>query len=91
MLPDLIGTSFVKQIDCAGYPVDLTKDVRSTLVQASENGEIPGLVDRIVVSNSGLPYRDVNEPLPDVIDASGPFAALIPSTIIASVNSIIDS
>ena len=38
---------------------------------AAEN---PGLVERLVISNTGLPWRDLTEPLPDVIEASGPFA-----------------
>lgn len=36
--------------------------------------EQAGLVDRMVVSNSGLPWRDMTEPLPDDIDATGPYA-----------------
>lgn len=35
---------------------------------AAEN---PGLVDRMVISNTGLPDRDPAEPLPDVIEAAG--------------------
>ncbi len=38
---------------------------------AAEN---PGLVERLVISNTGLPWRDLAEPLPDVIEATGPFA-----------------
>ncbi len=38
---------------------------------AAEN---PGLVDRMVISNTGLPWRDVTEPLPEVIETTGPFA-----------------
>ncbi len=38
---------------------------------AAEN---PGLVERLVISNTGLPWRDPAEPLPDVIEATGPFA-----------------
>lgn len=38
---------------------------------AAEN---PGLVRRMSISNSGLPWRDLDEPLPDVIEATGPFA-----------------
>lgn len=38
---------------------------------AAEN---PGLVNRLVISNTGLPWRDPAEPLPDVIEATGPFA-----------------
>lgn len=38
---------------------------------AAEN---PGLVDRMVVSNTGLPWRDIGEPLPEAIEATGPFA-----------------
>ena len=38
---------------------------------AAEN---PGLAERLVISNTGLPWRDLTEPLPDVIEASGPFA-----------------
>jgi haloalkane dehalogenase len=38
---------------------------------AAEN---PGRVARMVISNTGLPWRDIAEPLPDVIEASGPFA-----------------
>lgn len=36
--------------------------------------EQPGLVDRMVISNTGLPWRDITEPLPDDLDASGPYA-----------------
>ena len=35
--------------------------------------EVPDRVARIVCSNSGLPVRDPDEPLPDVIEAGGPF------------------
>lgn len=38
---------------------------------AAEN---PGLVNRMVISNTGLPDRDPAEPLPDDIEAIGPFA-----------------
>lgn len=38
---------------------------------AAEN---PGLVDRMVISNTGLPDRDPNEPLPEAVEATGPFA-----------------
>lgn len=38
---------------------------------AAEN---PGLVDRMVISNTGLPDRDPAEPLPENIEATGPFA-----------------
>ncbi|MCP3857619.1 MAG: alpha/beta fold hydrolase [Actinomycetia bacterium] len=38
---------------------------------AAEN---PGLVNRMVISNTGLPDRDPAEPLPDDIEATGPFA-----------------
>jgi len=38
---------------------------------AAEN---PGLVQRMVISNTGLPDRDPTEPLPDIIEATGPFA-----------------
>ncbi|MFZ4811817.1 MAG: haloalkane dehalogenase, partial [Ilumatobacteraceae bacterium] len=38
---------------------------------AAEN---PHRVARMVISNTGLPWRDITEPLPDVIEASGPFA-----------------
>lgn len=38
---------------------------------AAEN---PGLVNRMVISNTGLPDRDPAEPLPDTIEATGPFA-----------------
>lgn len=38
---------------------------------AAEN---PGLVGRMVISNTGLPWRDVKEPLPEVIETAGPFA-----------------
>jgi haloalkane dehalogenase len=37
---------------------------------AAEN---PGLVERMVISNTGLPWRDPAEPLPDDVEASGPF------------------
>jgi haloalkane dehalogenase len=36
--------------------------------------EQPGRVARMVVSNTGLPWRDIDEPLPDVVEASGPLA-----------------
>jgi len=36
--------------------------------------EVPGLVNRMVISNTGLPDRDPAEPLPDNIEATGPFA-----------------
>jgi haloalkane dehalogenase len=35
--------------------------------------EFPDRVARVVCSNSGLPTRDPAEPLPEVIEASGPF------------------
>jgi haloalkane dehalogenase len=35
--------------------------------------EFPDRVARVVCSNSGLPIRDPAEPLPEVIEASGPF------------------
>lgn len=38
---------------------------------AAEN---PGVVNRIVLSNTGLPDRDPAKPLPDNIEASGPYA-----------------
>ncbi len=38
---------------------------------AAEN---PGLVNRMVISNTGLPDRDPAEPLPSNIEATGPFA-----------------
>lgn len=38
---------------------------------AAEN---PGLAKRLVISNTGLPWRDLTQPLPDVIEATGPFA-----------------
>ncbi len=38
---------------------------------AAEN---PGLVSRMVISNTGLPDRDPAEPLPENIEATGPFA-----------------
>ena len=38
---------------------------------AAEN---PGLVNRMVISNTGFPDRDPSEPLPDVIEARGPHA-----------------
>jgi haloalkane dehalogenase len=38
-------------------------------------GEQPDRVARLVVSNSGLPTRDPDEPLPDSIEAEGPYAA----------------
>ena len=41
------------------------------MLLAAEN---PGLVERLVISNTGLPSRDPAELLPDVIEASGPFA-----------------
>ena len=37
---------------------------------AAEN---PDLVGRMVISNSGLPWRDPDEPLPEVIEAAGPY------------------
>ena len=36
--------------------------------------EQPGLVDRLVISNTGLPWRDMTEPLPDDIEPRGPYA-----------------
>lgn len=36
--------------------------------------EQSGLVDRMAISNTGLPYRDINEPLPETIEATGPYA-----------------
>ena len=36
--------------------------------------EQPDRVNRMVISNTGLPWRDINEPLPEVIEASGPLA-----------------
>lgn len=36
--------------------------------------EQPGLVERMVISNTGLPWLDPAEPIPDVIEASGPYA-----------------
>ncbi len=38
---------------------------------AAEN---PDRVGRMVISNTGLPFRDISEPLPEVIEASGPLA-----------------
>ncbi|MDH3705800.1 MAG: haloalkane dehalogenase [Acidimicrobiia bacterium] len=38
---------------------------------AAEN---PGLVSRMVISNTGLPDRDPSQPLPETIEAAGPFA-----------------
>ncbi len=38
---------------------------------AAEN---PGRVNRMVISNTGLPDRDPDEPLPEVIEATGPFS-----------------
>ncbi len=38
---------------------------------AAEN---PGLVERLVISNTGLPWRDPAEPFPEVMEATGPFA-----------------
>lgn len=40
---------------------------------AAEN---PVLVNRMVISNTGLPDRDLDEPLPDVVVARGPYADL---------------
>ena len=37
---------------------------------AAEN---PGLVGRMAISNTGLPWRDMSEPLPEVVEATGPF------------------
>ncbi|MDG2025989.1 MAG: haloalkane dehalogenase [Acidimicrobiales bacterium] len=34
----------------------------------------PDRVARMAISNTGLPWRDIAEPLPDVIEASGPLA-----------------
>jgi haloalkane dehalogenase len=31
-------------------------------------------VSRMVISNTGLPWRDINEPLPEVVEATGPLA-----------------
>ena len=36
--------------------------------------EQPGLVERMVISNTGLPWRDITEPLPADLDATGPYA-----------------
>ena len=36
--------------------------------------EQPDRVGRMVISNTGLPWRNINEPLPEVIEASGPLA-----------------
>ena len=36
--------------------------------------EQPERVGRMVISNTGLPWRDVTAPLPEVIEASGPLA-----------------
>lgn len=36
--------------------------------------EYPELVDRMVISNTALPWRDITEPLPDVVEAAGPLA-----------------
>jgi len=36
--------------------------------------EQPDRVSRVVVSNSGLPTRDPSEPMPDDLEAKGPFA-----------------
>ncbi|MCP4223396.1 MAG: alpha/beta fold hydrolase [Actinomycetia bacterium] len=36
--------------------------------------EQPDRVASMVISNSGLPWRDMAEPLPEVIEATGPFA-----------------
>ncbi len=38
---------------------------------AAEN---PDRVSRMVISNTGLPFRDINEPIPEVVEATGPFA-----------------
>lgn len=38
---------------------------------AAEN---PGVVNRMVISNTGLPDRDPAEPLPEKIEATGPYA-----------------
>lgn len=35
--------------------------------------EVPGLVARMSISNTGLPWRDIDVPLPDVIEATGPY------------------
>jgi haloalkane dehalogenase len=39
-------------------------------------GEQPDRVRAVAISNTGLPTRDPDEPLPDVIEASGPFAGV---------------
>ena len=36
--------------------------------------EHPERVSRMVISNTGLPFRDIEEPLPENIEATGPFA-----------------
>ena len=38
---------------------------------AAEN---PERVSRMVISNTGLQFRDIDEPLPDIVEATGPFA-----------------
>jgi haloalkane dehalogenase len=37
--------------------------------------EHPERAERLVISNTGLPWRDLEEPLPDPIEASGPYVA----------------
>lgn len=36
--------------------------------------EHPELVAHMAISNTGLPWRDLDEPLPEVVEATGPFA-----------------
>lgn len=36
--------------------------------------EQPDRISRMVISNTGLPWRDINKPFPEVIEASGPLA-----------------
>jgi len=38
-------------------------------------GDHPDRVGRMVISNTGLPRRDMEEPLPEIIEASGPLAS----------------
>jgi haloalkane dehalogenase len=48
-------------------------------------GEHPDRVARMAISNTGLPWRDLAEPLPEVIEATGPFADFQAQAAVAPV------
>jgi len=54
--------------------VDLVLHDWGAIIGMRLAAENPGLVHRMVISNSGLPDRDPVEPLPDNIEATGPYA-----------------